>query len=34
MYIKFTANDISYNGAIDGEIVQVVFDEGKNPYNV
>ena len=27
MHIKFTANNVSYNEAIDGEIVQVVFDE-------
>ena len=27
MHIKFAANNVSYNEAIDGEIVQVVFDE-------
>jgi len=30
MHISFEAKDVSYNEAIDGEIIQIVFDESED----
>ena len=33
MNVEFYANKVSYNEAIDGEIVQVLFEEDEDPFN-